>query len=125
SNLRRLGRMLGVAPTTLGACLAGAATGFRFAARDRMPLLGWAPDEDAAVARREALLRNAKLPLPRAGGLMLATGLGSRGALWCLLAGRLLPALAEGRPLPIEADLAASVDPVRFLRRSLAGGGIH
>src|SRR5690606_19289232 len=67
SNLRRLGRMLGVAPTTLGACLAGAATGFRFAARDRMPLLGWAPDEDAAVARREALLRNAKLPLPRAG----------------------------------------------------------
>ena len=125
SNLRRLARMLDMTPQALDPRWLGAATGFRFTPRDRMPLIGWAPDDAAAFAGREALLRNAKLPLPRATGLMLATGFGSRGALWSLLAARLLPALAEGYPLPIEADLAASVDPARFLRRSLAGGGIR
>lgn len=125
SNLCRLGRMLGIAPAEFDPRWRGAATGFRFGPRDRMPLIGWAPDDGAAFADREALLRNAKLPLPRAAGLMLATGFGSRGALWSLLAARLLPALAEGNPLPIEADLAASIDPARFLRRKLAGGGIH
>ncbi|MCO5118276.1 MAG: FAD-dependent 5-carboxymethylaminomethyl-2-thiouridine(34) oxidoreductase MnmC [Burkholderiaceae bacterium] len=125
SNLRRLARMLDTTPQALDPRWLGAATGFRFTPRDRMPLIGWAPDDAAAFAGREALLRNAKLPLPRATGLMLATGFGSRGALWSLLAARLLPALAEGYPLPIEADLAASVDPARFLRRSLAGGGIR
>ncbi len=125
SNLRRLARMLAVAPAALDPLYRGAATGFRFSPRDRMPLIGWAPDDAAAFADREALLRNAKLPLPRAAGLMLATGFGSRGALWSLLAARLLPALACGHPLPIEADLAASVDPARFLRRAMAGGGLN
>lgn len=125
SNMRRLARMLDVPCEALSMQGRGAATGLRFATRDRLPLLGWAPDDAAAAAAREDLLRNARLPLPRAEGLMLATGFGSRGALWSLLAARLLPALAEGRPLPVEADLAAAVDPLRFLRRALASGTLH
>lgn len=125
SNLRRLARTLGVPPAALDVRWIGASVGMRFAPRDRMPLIGWAPDDAAAWAGREVLLRNAKLPLPRAPGLMLATGFGSRGALWSLLAARLLPALAAGHPLPVEADLAVSVDPSRFLRRWLAGRGLH
>lgn len=125
SNLRRLARTLRLPVPELEARVIGAGVGFRFSPRDRMPLLGWAPDDAAALARRDDLLRNARLALPRVPGLMLATGFGSRGALWSALAARLLPALADGHPLPIESDLASSIDPARFLRRWLAGRGLN
>jgi tRNA 5-methylaminomethyl-2-thiouridine biosynthesis bifunctional protein len=119
SNLRRLARTIGVASDRLVARRQRAVTGLRYAPRDRLPLVGWAPDEAAAFAAAGDLARNARLPLPRSTSLMLATGFGARGALWAPLAAQLLPALAEGWALPVESDLAASIDPCRFLRSAL------
>lgn len=118
-NLARLARVIGGEP---GDWLDGsrpASVGFRYAAPDRMPALGEMPDETAAQRDAETLLRNGRLPLPRATGLYGAFAFGSRGVLWAALGARLLPALAEGDPLPLESDLLRAIDPGRFVRRAL------
>lgn len=99
-----------------------AAFGERFAAIDRLPLIGQLPDEAAARAEAAALLRNDRLTLPRAGGLYAACAFGSRGLLWATLAGELLPALIEGEPLPLERELLRAIDPARFVKRRLREG---
>lgn len=118
-NLARVARLLDTSADALAVQWRGAATGWRYSVRDRLPLIGWAGDEATARVNAAALLRNAKLPLPQLPGLLFATGFGSRGALWAALAAELIPALAQGMPLPIEADLAAAIDPMRFMRRML------
>ena len=121
-NLRRLRRMLadGALPGQVdGTACASAALGFRFAARDRMPLIGALPDETAAGARVAELARNDRLPLPMREGLYGAFAFGARGQLWSGLAGEILGAELEGEPAPIELDLLAAVAPGRFLRQAL------
>ena len=51
-------------------------------------------------------------------GLHAATGLGSRGLLWAPLGAELLAARLTEEPLPLERELAAAVDPARFLGKS-------
>lgn len=122
SNLRRLERML--APGSFDAesaaahCV-GASLGFRYTPKDRLPLIGELPDEPATTLRAAEFARNDRLSIPRQHGLWGAFGFGSRGLLWACLAAQMIAAAVDGAPAPIERDLAAAVDPARFLRRGL------
>ncbi|RPH60403.1 MAG: FAD-dependent oxidoreductase, partial [Burkholderiales bacterium] len=119
ANLARLARMIGGDPLDWFDGSSPASVGFRFAAIDRMPAIGALPDEPAALRDADTLLRNDRLPLPRARGLYGAFAFGSRGLLWATLAARVLPALADGDPLPLESDLLRAIDPGRFVKRML------
>ena len=90
------------------ATLAGG-VGFRAVVGDRMPLVGALPDLGSRgrgdrVATRE--------------GLYAIGAFGSRGLTYAALAGAILAARVDGGPLPIESDLAAAIDPCRFVRRA-------
>ena len=104
-NLERLAQILpgGVPPTDPAAL--GGRVGFRAVVRDRLPLAGTMNDAHGA-------------------GLFGAFAYGSRGLLWCGLAGELIASALEGEPLPVERDLAAAVAPGRFaLRAARRGSG--
>lgn len=76
--------------------------GFRAVAIDRMPLAGAAPDGGDGA--------------PRA-GLYAVGAFASRGITWATLMGEIAASRIAGDPLPVESDLAAAVDPSRFLLR--------
>jgi tRNA 5-methylaminomethyl-2-thiouridine biosynthesis bifunctional protein len=88
--------------------------GWRAATRDRLPLVGPAPDLAAARPARA----DAPRLLPRRPGLWLHTGLGSRGLTTATLCAELIAAQASGAPWPLEADLVDAIDPARWLLRS-------
>lgn len=117
SNLRRLARMLELDAEALARGAASGPAGHRWTARDRLPLVGPLPDEDAARALADELARNDRLPLPRQPGLYTACGFGSRGLLWSVLAAEVLADAIDGGVAPVEADLLDAVDPARFLRQ--------
>jgi tRNA 5-methylaminomethyl-2-thiouridine biosynthesis bifunctional protein len=73
--------------------------GFRATTPDRLPLYG---------------------ELPRHPGVHAALGLGASGLLWAPLCAELLASKMEDEPLPLERDLAAAVDPGRFVQRRQA-----
>nr|WP_233410616.1 FAD-dependent 5-carboxymethylaminomethyl-2-thiouridine(34) oxidoreductase MnmC [Rugamonas sp. CCM 8940] len=83
--------------------------GFRCAAPDRLPLAGALPDYPSA-GRLERLR-----DVPRHPGLHCLLGYASRGIIWAPLMAELLVSQLEGLPLPLEANLAAALDPGRFL----------
>ena len=107
-NLDKIAGILHIDPFT--APLAGR-TGFRCVATDRLPLAGALPD--AGVPGRCENLRD----VPRWPGLYGLLGFASRGLIWAPLAAELLVCELEGEPLPIEAQLAAAIDPARFQLR--------
>ncbi len=109
-NLDKIGEILGLA--ALDAPLAGR-TGFRCVAPDRLPLVGALPD--AGAAGRCERLRD----VPRWPGLYGLLGYASRGLIWAPLAAELLAAQLDGEPLPLEANLAAALDPARFVLKEL------
>lgn len=118
-NLARLQRLLAAPPPVQ---VTGVFSGLRCVAHDRLPLAGPVPDV-AAAADRASELRGAHLPdLPRAPGLYCLTALGSRGLTLAPLLAELIAAQAEGAPWPVERDLAAAVDPARFLLQRLRRG---
>ena len=83
--------------------------GFRTMAPDRLPLVG--PLPDSSNAARAERLRD----LPRHPGIHTLLGYASRGLIWAPLAAEILACQLEDEPLPIEATLAAALDPGRFL----------
>lgn len=105
-NIEKTAAILGVPP--FEAPLAGR-TGFRCMAPDRMPLVGALPDP--GVPRRCEQLRD----VPRWPGLFGLLGYASRGLTWAPLAAELLACQLEGEPLPLENQLAAAIDPGRFV----------
>lgn len=105
-NIEKTAAILGVPP--FEAPLAGR-TGFRCMAPDRMPLVGALPDP--GVPRRCEQLRD----VPRWPGLFGLLGYASRGLTWAPLAAELLACQLEGEPLPLESQLAAAIDPGRFV----------
>ena len=105
-NIEKTAAILGVPP--FDAPLAGR-TGFRCMAPDRMPLVGALPDP--GVPRRCEQLRD----VPRWPGLFGLLGYASRGLTWAPLAAELLACQLEGEPLPLESQLAAAIDPGRFV----------
>ncbi|MDB5754446.1 MAG: tRNA 5-methylaminomethyl-2-thiouridine biosynthesis protein, partial [Massilia sp.] len=109
-NLDKVRSMLGDPMLALDAPLAGR-VGFRSVAPDRLPLVGALPDPRHAVGTER--LRD----LPRQPGLYGLLGYASRGLTWAPLASELLAAGLEGEPLPLEANLAAALDPGRFQLR--------
>ena len=98
-NLERLERLVPGAARGLDPDKLEGRVGFRTVATDRLPLIG-ALDREAA--------------------LYGAIAYGSRGLLWAGMGAELLASLMEGEPLPLEAPLAAAVDPDRFRRRAEA-----
>lgn len=105
-NIEKTAAILGVPP--FEAPLAGR-TGFRCMAPDRMPLVGALPDP--GVPRRCEQLRD----VPRWPGLFGLLGYASRGLTWAPLAAEMLACQLEGEPLPLESQLAAAIDPGRFV----------
>ena len=92
--------------------------GLRCMAPDRLPLAGPLPDYGATL--RMERLRD----VPRHAGLYGLLGYASRGLIWAPLAAELLAAQLEHEPLPLEAALAAALDPARFLLKSRRGGQV-
>jgi tRNA 5-methylaminomethyl-2-thiouridine biosynthesis bifunctional protein len=90
--------------------------GFRCVAPDRLPLAGALPDPQQAI--RGSRLRD----VPRLPGLYGLLGYASRGLIWAPLAAELLASQLEGEPLPVEAELAAALDPARFALKAFRRG---
>jgi tRNA 5-methylaminomethyl-2-thiouridine biosynthesis bifunctional protein len=111
-NITRLAEILGgdaaLEQQLARAPLAGR-VGFRCAAPDRLPLAG--PLPHYAAAGRLERLRD----VPRHPGLYGLLGYASRGLIWAPLMAELLVSQLEHRPPPLEASLAAALDPGRFL----------
>ena len=115
ANLERLESML---PGYLRDALPGAAAqsmtgkvGFRPVSPDKLPIVGEMTHPDATPQGRDLSA------VQRWHGLHVATGYGARGLVWSLLMAELLACQINGDPLPLESDLAAIVDPARFLLR--------
>lgn len=115
-NLAQLARLTGSAPAVDHGSLR-ARVAWRTVTDDKLPLIGPAPDEQAAAASRQRLTQPRHVP--RQQGLYLCTGLGSRGITWSHLCGEVLAAWIEGSPLPVEADLRDALDPARFFSRQV------
>jgi tRNA 5-methylaminomethyl-2-thiouridine biosynthesis bifunctional protein len=105
-NLERLERLIPGAARGLDPEKLQGRVGFRTVATDRMPLIGALDGADALYG---------------------AIAYGSRGLLWAGMGAELLASLMDAEPLPLEAPLAAAVDPGRFRRRAeaRAKGGRH
>ena len=117
-NLAHLRSMLADDSVAREAPLAGR-VGFRAVAPDRLPMVGAVPEPDFDLGAER--LRD----LPRQPGVYALLGYASRGLTWAPLAAELLAASLEHEPLPVEAELAAALDPGRFMlraRRGKAGG---
>lgn len=100
----------------------GTFDGLRCVARDRLPLAGAAADEALAWQHAKRLKGAHFEDLPRRAGMFASFALGSRGLTLAALMGELIACRIEGEPLPIERDLAAAIDPARFLLRELRTG---
>lgn len=111
ANLERLQRMLpgycaDAAPETIGGRV-----GFRPVSPDKLPIVGQLYRPDARPQGRDLSA------VERWPGLHIASGYGARGLVWSMLMAELLASQLEGEPLPLESELAATVDPARFLLR--------
>jgi len=114
ANLERLQRMLpGYCAEATPETVSGR-VGFRPVSPDKLPILGQLYHPDARPQGRDFSA------IERWPGLYVASGYGARGLVWSMLMAELLASQLEGEPLPLESDLAATVDPARFLLRRKA-----
>lgn len=111
---------------TLAAGLRAEASTPRAAVRcvtpDRIPIAGPLPDWTAYRAAYAGLRTGAKTdtrPGTLLRGLYTLTGLGSRGLVTAPLAAALIAAEMSGAPAPVDAAIAESLHPARFLIRDL------
>jgi len=107
-NLSRAREILGAERIPADVPLQGR-VGLRCMAPDRLPLVGALPDH--AAAGQPERLRD----VTRHAGLHALLGYASRGLIWAPLAAELLACQLENEPAPLEASLAAALDPARFL----------
>ena len=91
-------------------------TGWRWAAQDRLPVIGAVPDPAGCAIDRP--LDQPRF-VPRMAGLYVFTALGSRGITWSPLGSQTLAALITGAPCPLEASLLDAIDPARFVSRAM------
>jgi len=121
-NLQGLRTLWPAAPVTDDGSAGDDCVGFRAATPDHLPLAGALPD--VAAARAHGLLWRGKAAaaLPRRPGLYAAFAFGSRGLVWAGLAAEIVACSIGGEPPPLENELAAAVDPARFIARGLGRG---
>jgi len=115
ANLEQLARLLG-SPVGIPATALSGRTGWRWSARDRLPVIGAVPDAQACTIDRP--LDQPRF-VPRLPGLYVFTALGSRGITWSPLGAQTVAALITGAPSPMEASLLDAVDPARFVSRAV------
>lgn len=114
-NLERAEEILGhdrIAARRTGTPPLQGRVGFRCMAPDRLPLVGTLPDYGALNKPERAR------DVQRHPGLHCLLGYASRGLIWAPLAAELLVSQLEGEALPLEASLAAALDPARFLLKN-------
>lgn len=121
TNLAMMGELFPEHQTARAEPLSGF-TGFRAATADHLPLIGALPDLDAMRSVGLELAGQPVDNMPRRPGLYCALGYGSRGLVWAAMGGELLASLIHGEPLPVEAPLAAAMDPARGALRRLRQG---
>lgn len=98
-------------PDTVLTAGIGGRTAWRCTPHDRLPLVGAVPAHWlGAPSGAHDQVRH----VPRAPGLYLCSGLGSRGITCAALSGDVLAALVAGAPVPLESDLLDAIDPARF-----------
>jgi len=124
ANVERLAGLVAEPPLLEAAETLSGRVGFRWSSTDRLPLIGPVPlaaigtglalDAAAATSPRPDQPRFA----PRAPGLFVFAGLGSRGIAGSALGARVLASWITGAPMPLEADLLDAVDPARFASRA-------
>ncbi len=131
ANVARLAGLVASPPAIEAAAgeLSGR-VGFRWASVDRLPLVGAVPlaavgagfglDAAADASPRPDQPRFA----PRAPGLFVFAGLGSRGIAGSALGAQVLASCITGAPMPLEADLLDAVDPARFASRAFRRSGL-
>lgn len=108
SNLARLAAMLPELADRFTAAQLTGRVGLRPVSPDKLPMVGALPLPTCEP--RPA----AHVEWPRWPGLHVASGYGARGFVWAPLMAELLASQINGELLPIEAELAAAVDPARF-----------
>lgn len=98
-------------------------TGFRCSTPDYLPMVGQVADYQATLALFAPLRidsrRLSDQAVPRLDGLYVNTGHGSKGLITCPISAALLTAQICGTPAPLPSDLAARLDPARFILRDL------
>jgi tRNA 5-methylaminomethyl-2-thiouridine biosynthesis bifunctional protein len=103
--------------TALDAAQLPGRVALRCVSPDYLPLAG--PLLDAALLA-ERYVVGSRLPvehLPWLGGLYINAGHGSKGLLTAPLCAEIIAAMLEHEPLPVDAGLACTLDPNRFLLR--------
>lgn len=111
-NLTRLAQVLPHAPADLELAKLSGRVGFRCVSQDRLPLVGALPDPAVPIAGSR--LRD----VPRLPGVYSLLAYGSRGLVWSPFAAELLASMLEDDPLPVPRDLAAVLDPARFVLKA-------
>ena len=129
ANIERLAGLVAQPPPLAALGEISGRVAWRWASPDRLPLIGPVPlaaigpelgvEVDAAGSPRPEQPRFA----PRAPGLFVFAGLGSRGIAGSALGAQLLAASITGAPMPLEADLLDAVDPARFASRAFRRAG--
>lgn len=98
-------------------------SGFRCSTPDYIPMVGQVADFDATLELFAPLRTDSRLlsdqPVPRLPGLYVNTGHGSKGLITCPISAALLVAQICSTPEPLPKDLAARLDPARFILRDL------
>jgi tRNA 5-methylaminomethyl-2-thiouridine biosynthesis bifunctional protein len=113
-NLVRLAALAPANRADVDASALVGGVGFRAVVADRLPLVGPLPDPDVSVTGADRVaVRD---------GLYAIGAFASRGLVWSALAGDILAARIDGEPLPVETDLAAAIDPARFVMRARRRG---
>jgi len=130
ANVERLAGLVAEPPPLAALGELRGRVGWRWASPDRLPLIGPVPlavigaelglEIDAAASPRPEQPRFA----PRAPGLFVFAGLGSRGIAGSALGAQVLAASITGAPMPLEADLLDAVDPARFASRAFRRAGL-
>jgi tRNA 5-methylaminomethyl-2-thiouridine biosynthesis bifunctional protein len=118
-NIERAARLAEFDRERVGEGTLLAQVGFRAVSADRMPVLGPLVDSARIAADPRAWRGSHLADLPRRRGLYVASALGSRGLTLAALLGEALASLVCSEPVPLERDLLESIDPARFVLRTL------
>jgi tRNA 5-methylaminomethyl-2-thiouridine biosynthesis bifunctional protein len=121
-NLARVSAWVPALADADAAALEGRAA-LRATTPDHLPLAGPLPDRDAWLADYAGLRfgdrRRACAPARHHDRVWVLTGLGARGLTTATLAAELLASQVAGEPWPVPREVAAALNPGRFLIRDL------